>query len=172
MCLPFIYAASHPTARAFYPPSSVIVGRATLKRRFTWTYSLQQVQPDDHPPAGEPLPHLLTLTSQFIMHIMHIHREAVVFFYPRPLSPMASIFRSGAPCAARTFLSHLFQCQRQTGVLLFFNSLCVMHNSDFGCKNTKMWVEMQIFQLFYVLLTTIKGTFARKNSNKFGFSLT
>ena len=34
--------------------------------------------------------------------------QAVIFFCPHLLSPIASIFRSGAPCAARTFLS----CQR------------------------------------------------------------
>ena len=33
-------------------------------------------------------------------------RPAVVFFYLNLPSPAASIFRSGAPCAARTFLPH------------------------------------------------------------------
>ena len=81
-------------------PSTVAeaVGRATLRRWYTRTCSLQQAQPNDHPLAGGLLHHLLTLTPF----------EAVVFFCPNLLSPIASIFRSGAPCAARTFLS----CQR------------------------------------------------------------
>ncbi len=34
-------------------------------------------------------------------------REAVLFFYLHLLSPIASIFGSGAPYAARTFLLHI-----------------------------------------------------------------
>ena len=36
-----------------------------------------------------------------------LRRKAVVFFYRHLLSPIASTFRSGVPCAARTFLSCL-----------------------------------------------------------------
>ena len=43
---------------------------------------------------------------------------AVVFFCPDLLSPIASIFRSGTPCAARTFLPHPSGCRRQAGTLL------------------------------------------------------
>ena len=46
--------------------------------------------------------------------------RAVVFFYRHLLSPIASIFGSGMPYAARTFLSHppSRECQRQAGALL------------------------------------------------------
>lgn len=59
-------------------------------------------QPGDHPPAGGLLHHLLTLT------IPHRGKAggAVIFFYRHLLSPIASIFGSGMPYAARTFLSH------------------------------------------------------------------
>ena len=45
-------------------PSTVAeaVGRATLRRWYTRTCSLQQAQPNDHPLAGGLLHHLLTLT--------------------------------------------------------------------------------------------------------------
>ena len=59
--LPFIYYAGHPTSLAFYPPS-LLLGRTTLRRWFTWTCSSQMEQPDDHPSAGGLLHHLLTLT--------------------------------------------------------------------------------------------------------------
>ena len=76
-------------------PSTVLLGRATLRRWYTWTCSPQSAQPNDHPLAGGLLHHLLTLTSC----------EAVIFFCRHLLSPIASTFGSGAPCAARTFLS-------------------------------------------------------------------
>ena len=44
-------------------------------------------------------------------------RQAVVFFCLHPPSPMASIFGSGVPFAARTFLFHS-KWQRQTEILL------------------------------------------------------
>ena len=47
--------------------------------------------------------------------------KAVIFFYRHLLSPIASSFGSGMLYAARTFLSHLKRCQRQTGALL---SIC------------------------------------------------
>ena len=37
----------------------------------------------------------------------YLASEAVIFFFPNQLSPAASTFRSGASCAARTFLSPL-----------------------------------------------------------------
>ena len=58
-----------------------------------------------------PLPHKLTVNSC----------EAVVFFCPYLLSPIASTFGSGAPCAARTFLSCLAAPATYRG-------------SSFGCK--------------------------------------
>ena len=43
-------------------PSIVLLGRATLRRWFTWTCSPQMEQPADRPAAGGLLHHLLTLT--------------------------------------------------------------------------------------------------------------
>ena len=48
----------HSTLRS----SPKAIGRAALNLRFTWAYSSQMAQPDDHPPAGGLLHHLLTLT--------------------------------------------------------------------------------------------------------------
>ena len=89
-------------------PSIALLGRATLSRWYTRTCSSQRTQPDDHPPAGGLLHHLLTLAFP---------GKAVVFFCLSLPSPTASIFRSGMPYAARTFLPHS-SCQRQAGVLL------------------------------------------------------
>ncbi len=108
-CLPFIYSAGYPTALAFYPPSYLErFGRTALNRWFTRTCSLQMEQPDDHPPAGGLLHHLLPLT----------HVWAVIFFSHILLSPIAGTFTSGASCAARTFLSCPYGHQRQTVALL------------------------------------------------------
>ena len=58
---------------------------------------------------------------------------AVVFFYQYLLSPIASIFGSGAPCAARTFLSCLFTSDRTRTLLS-------------ACKiNKKMWMGNILF---------------------------
>lgn len=73
-------------------------GRAALRRRFTRTCSPQMARPADHPTAGGLLHRLLTLTRRC--------RRAVVFFCHILPSPTASIFGSGVPCAARTFLPH------------------------------------------------------------------
>ena len=89
-CLSFIYSAGYPTALA------------------TRTCSLQMEQPDDHPPAGGLLHHLLTLT----------HVWAVILFSHILLSPIAGTFTSGASYAARTFLSCPYGHQRQTVALL------------------------------------------------------
>ena len=62
--LSFIYSACCQTALAFYPPSYPEgFGRTALNRWYTRTCSLQMGQPDDHPPAGGLLHHLLTLTN-------------------------------------------------------------------------------------------------------------
>ena len=51
-----------------------------------------------------PLP-LFNLQLSIIHFQLSIVEEAVIFFYRHLLSPTASTFRSGASCAARTFLS-------------------------------------------------------------------
>ena len=83
------------------------IERDALKRWYTWTCSPQMAQPDDHPSAGGLLHHLLTLT------LLYINSMAVVFFYRHLPSPTASIFGSGVPYAARTFLSCAYAQQRQ-----------------------------------------------------------
>ena len=127
-CLSFIYAASHPAAPAFYPPSQNHFTRAdnppidglhelaassrhspTITRRLVVSYT-----------TFSPLPQSLA---------------AVILFCRNPQSPTASIFGSGASYAARTFLSQSLAinsimkqlltqktaifCQRQAGTLHF-----------------------------------------------------
>ena len=73
-----------------------MLGRTALKRWYTRTCSLRTGQPDDHPPAGGLLHHLLTLTPC----------GAVLFFSRIQPSPTACTFTSEVSYAARTFLSH------------------------------------------------------------------
>lgn len=110
------------------PPSTVCpetFGRAALKRWYTRTCSLRLARPDDHPSAGGLLHHLLTLTSVLPSDTpstangcrqarMEDETQAVIFFCLTLLSPIASIFGSGVPCAARTFLPQPFGCRRQS----------------------------------------------------------
>jgi len=105
--LSFIYPKSHPLDEAFYPPSSLMSGGQPSTdgirelAAFSWHSPVITHRLVVSYTTFSPLPHML----------------AVVFFYQDLLSPIASIFRSEAPCAARTFLSH-YPCQRQTGTLL------------------------------------------------------
>ena len=48
-----------------------------------------------------------------------VREGAVIFFYLYPLSPTASIFRSGMSFAARTFLSHPNDASGRAGPLPF-----------------------------------------------------
>ena len=59
-----------------------------------------------------------TTFSPLLSPTVGIGGGAVIFFYRHLLSPIASSFGSGMLYAARTFLSHLKRCQRQTGALL------------------------------------------------------
>ena len=91
-CLPFIYSAGYPTALAFYPPSYLErFGRTALNRWFTRTCSLQMEQPDDHPPAGGLLHHLLTLTSLprrlFSSPVSCCHQQLALSPVERPVLP-------------------------------------------------------------------------------------
>ncbi len=94
----------HSTLRRISHRSAEL-GRATLRQRFTRTCSPQLAQPVDHPTTGGLLHHLLTLTPDGISALTGVRTWAVIFFCLHLLSPIASIFGSGAPCAARTFLS-------------------------------------------------------------------
>ncbi len=100
-------------------PSIALLGRATLSRWYTRTCSSQRTQPDDHPPAGGLLHHLLTLAFP---------GKAVVFFCLSLPSPTASIFRSGTPYAARTFLSCHWH-QRQAEILFPHAKLCIFYEN-------------------------------------------
>ena len=62
--LPVIYLRLQSPVGSSVPPSIALLGRATLCRWFTRTCSSQLAQPDDHPPAGGLLHHLLTLTCR------------------------------------------------------------------------------------------------------------
>jgi len=108
--LPFIYSACRQTAPAFYPPSGLC--------------SDGQPSADGLHELAAPRRHSTTVASRLVVSYttfsplpaQTIPLPAVVFFCRIPLSPTASIFGSGASCAARTFLSCLHQ--RQTGALL------------------------------------------------------
>ena len=98
----FIQSASHPAAQAFYPPSSGSrpVGQATL------------IDDGLHELAASSQ-HSSAITRRLVVSYTTFSPlpvplgQAVIFFCLHLPSPTASIFRSGAPCAARTFLSHL-----------------------------------------------------------------
>ena len=51
-----------PHESSVLPSIAKNIRRATFKRWYTRTCSFQMAQPDDHPPAGSLLHHLLTLT--------------------------------------------------------------------------------------------------------------
>ena len=72
------------------------VGRAPSNDGLHELAASSRHSPNDHPSAGGLLHHLLTLTGT---------KPAVVLFCLSLLSPIASIFGSGVPYAARTFLS-------------------------------------------------------------------
>ena len=73
--------------------STLRLGRATLKRRFTWTCSLQDTRPVHHCTAGGLLPHLLTLTLAGGYFLLRYSAFTDSF-----------LLGSGVLCAARTFL--------------------------------------------------------------------
>ena len=126
MCLSFIYSMSRPMALAFYPPPhppkrnsggqpSHVDGihelaassgnSPTITRRLVVSYTTFSPLP-----LSFLIPHFSFLISHLSLLISHFSfqkRGAVVLFFPHQLSPTASTFRSGAPCAARTFLSCL-----------------------------------------------------------------
>ena len=73
--------------------STLRLGRATLKCRFTWTCSLQDTRPVHRCTAGGLLPHLLTLTLAGGYFLLRYSAFADSF-----------LLGSGMLCAARTFL--------------------------------------------------------------------
>ena len=109
-----LFFDSRPVSRVLYPlrgvchssiqcvttllkRSTLRLGRATLKHRFTWTCSLQDTRPVHRCTAGGLLPHLLTLTLAGGYFLLRYSAFAGSF-----------LLGSGALCAARTFLLCLF----------------------------------------------------------------
>ena len=92
--------------------------------------SAAALRQSDEPPSicgihelTAPRWHSLTITRQLVVSyttfsplLLHVG-GAVIFFCLHLPSPTASIFRSGAPYAARTFLSHLKDASDRAGVL-------------------------------------------------------
>ena len=87
--------------------STLRLGRATLKRRFTRTCSSQDARLVHRCTTGGLLPHLLTLTLTGGCFLLRYSAFADSF-----------LLGSGMLCAARTFLPCLWQ-RRQTVRLLF-----------------------------------------------------
>ena len=88
--------------------STLRLGRATLKRRYTWTCSLQDTRPVHRCTAGGLLPHLLTLTLAGGYFLLRYSAFTSSF-----------LLGSGVLYAARTFLLCLYGQRRQTVRLLF-----------------------------------------------------
>lgn len=49
MCLSFIQTCRHRQAQSSYPPMRVMLGRAALKHRFTWTFNSRRARPHVSP---------------------------------------------------------------------------------------------------------------------------
>ena len=98
-CLPFIYCARHHAPLAFYPPSRSVITASPRAGNPDMSMVYMNLQPPGgtarRSPAG-----WWSLTHAF----SPLPLRAVIFFFPNQPSPTASTFRSGAPCAARTFL--------------------------------------------------------------------
>ncbi len=141
------------------PTRGRTLGRATL--------GMSMVYMNLQPPAGtarrspvgwwslthafSPLP-LPTSNVQRSTSNVQRKRGAVVLFFPYQLSPTASTFRSGAPCAARTFLprSPCGQRQRQSQGSAFVLRLSSVHRKSAAkvrISNRKA-KEKQVFLCF------------------------
>ena len=113
------------------PQVTLRLKRSTLHRICTPTYhkvKCRETDSGEQPSNGglhelaASSGHSLTITRQLVVSYttfspLPYRSKAVVFFCPYLLSPIASTFRSGAPYAARTFLSHHLGYQRQAGTL-------------------------------------------------------
>ena len=100
-------------------PSTVAeaVGRATLRRWYTRTCSLQQAQPNDHPLAGGLLHHLLTLTCS-------IRSTGGYFLLPSPTVTNSFHFQKWSALCCPDFP-------------LVSKTPATDRGSAFGCKITK-----------------------------------
>lgn len=151
-CLPFIYAVSHPTAQAFYPPSYLRIGRAALKRRYTRTCSLQSAQPGDRPPAGSLLHYLLTLTLVRIprpdqVRPRNAKHKGGYFLLPSPIVTNSFYFRKWSALCCPDFPLAPQRCQRQS------------QNTVFNCKVKQ---NHQILHRIPQKITNIKRSYGIK----------
>ena len=133
---------SHPIAQAFYPPSyapkchldelpsndgihelaASSWHSLTITRQLVVSYT-----------TFSPLPIFSIFNLQFSIFNLQSNRLAVVFFCHNLLSPIASIFGSGVPYAARTFLSCRDTSDRTRTLLS-------------ACKiNKKLWMNHIVF---------------------------
>jgi len=92
--------------------------------------------------------------------------RAVVFFYRHLLSPAASTFRSGASCAARTFLSRTPGTSGRPGQCFFFQSAklqIILHKNK---ETASFFAGMQLFRI--ICHPTLTNTYATCVGQKTG----
>ena len=130
--VPVIYLKCESPRTSSVLPSVGVSRAGNPQRRFTWTCSLQWAQHDGHPPPGGLLRHLLTLALPLSFQP---NGMAVILFCSNLLSPTTSIFGSGAPYAARTFL--LCHCMKR--------HKRQSRNAAFACKVSGFFLNPQIF---------------------------
>ena len=126
--------SSMPYVTIWLKRSTLRLGRATLKRRFTWTCSLQDTQPVHRCTAGGLLPHLLTLTLAGGYFLLRYSTFADGF-----------LLGSGVLCAARTFLLCLAATATDCPTVLLVRCMFVVDlflfcmdclGSDSRCKDS------------------------------------
>ena len=135
--------SSIPCVTTWLKRSTLRLGRATLKRRFTWTCSLQDTRPVHRCTAGGLLPHLLTLTLAGGYFLLRYSTFTSGF-----------LLGSGVLCAARTFL------------------LCIWSNGDrlsdclylYSCKTCAKIVQKS------GKIVAVFARFVRKNKKCFIFN--
>ena len=112
-------------------PSTVAeaVGRATLRRWYTRTCSLQQAQPNDHPLAGGLLHHLLTLTCS-------IRSTGGYFLLPSPTVTNSFHFQKWSALCCPDFP-------------LVSKTPATDRGSAFGCKITKSRAQNKETRFFF-----------------------
>ena len=120
--------------------STLRLGRATLKRRFTWTCSLQDTRPVHRCTAGGLLPHLLTLTLAGGYFLLRYSAFAGSF-----------LLGSGALCAARTFLLCLFTATATDCPTVFYLPVFACKAGFLCCKGKAKPCNKQMYMRGVVL---------------------
>ena len=125
--------------------STLRLGRAALKHRFTWTCSLQDTRPVHRCTAGGLLPHLLTLTLAGGYFLLRYSTFADGF-----------LLGSGVLCAARTFLLCLAatatDCPTVLLVLYLYmvNFFCQLALYSLCKDSAKEWITV-LFTMWILL---------------------